>query len=52
MNGTVWTCRSCTGGFPQPVLVNGAYRCPWCSEVIAKWAGDYQKHAVEQVIDK
>lgn len=42
-----WTCRRCKGGFPDPIKHMGRYKCPWCGEPLAKWAGDYGTRAVE-----
>lgn len=46
-----WTCPSCDGGFPKPVLKSTTYRCPWCAEPIAKWAGDLREHIVEETFE-
>ena len=48
-----WTCRRCGAGFPDPVVANGGYACPWCGETIEKWLGDTaQKHLIAELLDE
>lgn len=48
-----WTCKSCGGGFPKPIVESNRPVCPWCSEPIGKpvAAGGLQKKRIIDYYD-